>query len=447
MNINYGVECIVCKSKINLRMQAGRIEKNLIRFNCPKCGIPINIELNLNNKCSGKKIENSIENANFVDKFQEAKYSIQCSSEFFTSKNILNPFNNENVEASEEIFSPFIQASKFFGSDNLGLFANHCYLISECIYNINVFERVNNLYYSKSSYFISHINEVLEENNINITVEDTEISKFEGIYYFNIMYLSRFLKIGEFSSINKEILKDIDKLKKDNEKEFNKMVNYFGDNKKIEYYERKIIKTINSYIKKIKYLMPSIGLEYLREDITKDEIYKKYTMRTSTFEDIRNIYLEVYENFIDIYDFIASLNNIKYRGSYEKFNLLKDIEGVPNKIKKNDKLKVNNLLDFKLLDKGLKLYYVKDKCDEGFNKYMPNLESYLRNSLGHENWSYDDENQIIKFENKFSSKSNEHSLLEYANECYNMFSRLLAIYKILMDIKNSYLKNAIKSNK
>ena len=56
LNINKVIKCIVCKSTINLRMQAGMINKNEIRFNCPECGIPINVTLEFVHKEDGFSI-------------------------------------------------------------------------------------------------------------------------------------------------------------------------------------------------------------------------------------------------------------------------------------------------------------------------------------------------------------------------------------------------------
>lgn len=426
-------------------MQAGRISKNEIRFNCPKCGIPINITLEFVHKKDDFNINPIIKNAEFIDGFKDLDYAIQCSSEFFTTKNVINPYKlleDESEYVPKELLSPFMQANSFLGK-NLTLFSNHCYRIAENIEYLNVFERLNTLYYFKSQYFIMHMNEFFKENGIERKVEDSEISKFENIYYFNIRYLNEFLKMNEFSEINKEIVSDIQEIQKVNKSQLYKVIEKLVLNGELELYEKKIIKLIRIYISKFKFLIPAISIEYLRKDIYIKDIYKDYTMRTCTFDDIRNIYSEVYENIIDIYDCIAVLNNVYYRNDYEKFKLLKDIKNVPYKIKTNKNLTVNNLLDFKLLNKGLKLYYIKDD-EEKFNKYMPKLENYLRNSLAHESWNYDEENQIIKYEDKIKGKTEEHSLLEYANECYNLFVKLVSIYKILMDLKNIYLKNIKK---
>lgn len=418
------------------------INKNEIRFNCPECGIPINVTLEFVHKEDGFSINHNIKNAEFIEGFKECDYSIQCSSEFFTTKNVFNPYKSlegKSEYVPKDLFSPFIQSRSFLGN-NLTFFSNHCYRIAENIEKLNVFERLNTLYYFKSSYFTMHMNEFFKRNNIERKVEDSEISKLENIYYFNIRYLNEFLKINEFSEINKDIISNIHEIQKVNKSQLYKCIEKLVLNDDLELYEKKIVKLIRIYISKFKFLIPAISIEYLRKDINKNDIYKEYTMRTCTFDDIRNIYSEVYENIIDIYDCIAMLNNIYYRNDYEKFKLLKDIKNAPYKIKNNKKLTINNLTDFKLLNKGLKLYYIKDD-EEKFNKYMPKLENYLRNSLAHESWNYDEENQIIKYEDKIKGKIEEHSLLEYANECYNLFVKLISIYKILIDLKNIYFKN------
>lgn len=464
MNINQGIKCVVCGSKINVRMQAGGRSKNDIRFACPKCQIPINIVIEFKRRKFERKdnfdikileeelrmdrelFEYSIENAEFLNEFEDADYSVQCSSEFFTSKNIFNPFNQirdkKNInEVPFEAFTPFIQARRFFNENDLMAFEEHCSRIYSCIDDSNIFERLNSLYLNKSEYFLSHINEVFKDIKGEVEYKGDDILNLKCIYDFNIRYFNSFLKRGEFSNINTKILRDIYSVKESNNSEFNRMLSYFYKERYLDEYEQRIIKIIDTYIKKFKYLVPAIAVEYLRSDISKEEVYDKYTMRTCTFEDIKDIYLEVYENVIEIYSLFIALNNIMYRTKYDSFSQLKELPGIPKKIANNKKLMIKNFDDFQLLNKGIKLYYMCN--DEEFNKYMPKLERFLRNSLGHGSWHYNNINQMINYRTNEVNGAEIH-LLKYANECYKIFPKLVYIYKIIIDMKMNYLKNNLE---
>lgn len=436
MNHNQSIRCSVCNSGINVRIQAGYEESTKIRFCCPECGIPINVEavFKVLDKGMINVSYNDLRNAYLVEEdLSEMKYAIQASNHYITTKNILNPHNTESF--GQDIFSPFIQMRSYLG-DNIIKFQAHCKVGIDATNKFHVYERINKLYSLRSKYFIDNINKAFDEENIDKRVGNTEQSMLEGIYFFNIYYFNRFLVPGEFAEKNKIINTVIADIKKKNSNEFNKMVKAFCSNGTIEIYEKKLLRTIDSYIKKFRCFMPAISLKYLLSNIDKNDLFRKFTIRTITFYDIKNIYLEVYENILDVYNVAIALNNIFYRNSYFKMgNMPKELSS--NYFKKH---KIKSLDDFMHLTNGCKIHYLKE--DEIFNELMPKLNNKLRNMLGHESWIYDDSIQKISSNivTKDKAKIYEKDLLEYAYECYGMFLNVVTMYKLVIDIKNSYIK-------
>ena len=459
MNVNQGIECDVCKTKINLRFQVGLNKSEFIKFLCPECGIPIecSIIILLNNttvNCitkDGKLFDSSIKNAKFIDCFAEADYSIQCSGIYFTYKDIQNPHKSLLLSNTFEhnLLSPFMQCNIYMGSENLMKFQTHVKKIYYALDNVNQFEKINALYYSNNKYYLNEINNIRIKQNLE-KISDDDISKVYSLYFFSISYLKLFIKEGEFNSINTNIINDINIIKKNNLVEFINLLNYFFvDNDFINKYQQKINKTINNYIEKFKYFIPAIGLEYLSSKYKNgnnisNDILDNYTIRTATFNDIKSLYLETYENVIEVYDILVALNNINHRNNFDKFNNFSNMKNsIPNKIKKNPNLQVSSFKEFGKLNKGLKLYYI----DEGelFDKYMPILESKFRNSIGHESWSYDLKTQMINYTDNQNNVFN-YSFLEYSYQCYSIFVKLISIYKILIDLNNQYLQLKNKSS-
>ncbi|EOU1634907.1 hypothetical protein E6V34_09860 [Clostridium perfringens] len=442
MNHNQGIECEVCKTRINLRIQVGMNKENKIKFLCPECGIPISCNMIFDFQNKGMniipKVDGTVKNANFITDFKNADYSIQCSSEYFTTKDIKNPYKDISIN----IFSPFIQSRNFFGKDNLLEFTSHANRIYMATNNINEFEKINFLYYSNKQYFFNEINKLFSKYKLE-EIKDDEISKFRALYFYNINYFNQFLKKDEFKSINQNIIRDIKLIKDKNETEFFNMLSYFFKNNDfVEKYQTKVNKVINNYIKKFKYFIPAIGLEYLSSEFLVDdnisnEILDNYTIRTCTFDDTKTLYLETYENIVEVYDILIALNNIFHRDKFNSFKKFANMGNhVPKKYKNNPKLQINNFDGFDKLNKGLKLFYIEEQ--ELFDKYMPILESKFRNSLGHENWEYDLKTQMIIYKD---NQNNEYtySLLEYTHQCYKIFVKLISLYKILVDMNNQYI--------
>lgn len=431
MNINQSILCDVCNSGINFRYQVGFVEDIKIKFCCPKCGTPININLKIQQ--FPQRIIPTIKNASFTEEnFQTMEFSFQASSEYVTPKSFLNPYNtfsDSNPYLIFNLLSPFIQAQSILGGDNLIKFKEHCLSGISSKKYFNIYERLNYLFFSKSPYFVSEINKQFKSLGVNdIKVENNDKSMLEGIYYFNIRYFDSFLCNGYFEEKNKIILENINLLKEKNIDEFNKLVEKFTEDNKINTYEKRILRTIDNYINHFEELIPAISLNYLKDPDSLNAVFSSFTTRTMTFSDIKNIYLEVYENLLEIYDLIVALNNIFYRNDFNTMHKRPKSLGF---LKSNN---VKYLDDFSNLNKGCKLHYLK--IDEVFNKLMPNLDNKMRNTIGHESWEYDEYSQKIKSENNIQEKS----LLEYAYECYNMFLNCVVIYKLIVDIKYNKLK-------
>lgn len=430
MNNNKSILCEVCNSGINLRYQVGFIENFDIKFCCPECGSPITITINLG---VPPKIEHHLKNAvSTYEPFEKMKFSVQTSSEFVTPKDFSNPHNklllDPEKQVPEFLMSPFIQSRFILGPKNLIEFQTHCrrgLLYKE---NFNIYERLNFLYFSESTYFVAELNKQLNLVGLNnIKVENNKKSMLNGIYQFNIRYFDGFLCSNEFICKNKVILDNIKKLKQDNKKQFEELIDYFTSNKLIDIYERRILRTINNYIINFNQFIPSINLKYLNDNKELEYILNNYTTRTIFFDDIKNIYLEVYENLLEIYNVVMALDNIFYRNDFKK------MPPRPTSLHFLRNNKVDSLSDFMSLNKGCKTHYLNS--NEVFNTLMPNLNSKLRNVIGHESWEYDEVTQKIKFENTEQDKF----LLEYAFECYSMLVNCVAIYKLLIDIKYNSL--------
>ena len=130
---------------------------------------------------------------------------------------------------------------------------------------------------------------------------------------------------------------------------------------------------------------------------------------TSSFDSVKQFYLDVYEALGNLMIIPVALNNIKYRS---------DISAM-NPIEKN----VNSLEDYIKLTKASRYHYCLDsEVYTGFLKILVNAK--LRNAIGHNDVEYNSVDQLITIYSlilKTEQKRKTEYLLQFENEAMHMF--------------------------
>ena len=199
---------------------------------------------------------------------------------------------------------------------------------------------------------------------------------------------------------------------------------------RIQMWKKRIYNLNDQIFSKIDLLIPAIGLDYYKEG--KDELLSgAFSITTTSFEEIKQIYVDLYELICELLIVIIGFDNIILKNDFNVINAVKglnvsSLSDVPNMRKKANVLK---LVDFNApLEKLL----------------YPCLNPDIRNSIGH--FSYDSEEtaggkgQIIRFyEVNDRTKYTDVSLVQICYDIWQMY-KCLGIFNELIYRKGQILR-------
>lgn len=172
-------------------------------------------------------------------------------------------------------------------------------------------------------------------------------------------------------------------------------------------------------------LIPALAIQYCKDDSFD---YEHEGSTTSSFDSVKQFYLDAYEALENLMIIPIALNNIKYRS---------DINAM-NPIEKN----VNSLEDYIKLTKASRYHFcLYSEVYTNFLKIFVNAK--LRNAIGHNDVEYNSVEQLITYipnPNDRTKKRTEY-LLEFENEAMRMFQGILGISEYLYRLRELKLMN------
>lgn len=406
MTHNIFVKCDVCGSILDLKWQIGYLPKSEFMVSCGKCKSTIKGTLYTNNK--DVKLDYDIVNATEIENHSmyECDFIIPISGELITEK------MRRGTEQYKP--TPFINLTMLIGFNNFSIYQRR-YLtgVNKLENEKNIYDRFNELY---SSNQFDYLRKELSKN-FNIKIKQRGLKEtLEQKYNFDINFLTSFTNIARHIKIREKIFKNLKKLKGANKLEYEKLLLYFAED--IDKFEKKLRETLNIFLNNYNYFIPVISLEYINKEQI-EEIFNKYALTTVDFEDVRSLYLRIYENIMESSILLIGLNNIVHRGDYSKI----DDTIIARK---------NTIEQYKEMSKGNRLKYTL--TNETFNSIFPNFDKDIRNAIGHEDIEYDIFNQKLIY------KDGKSYLLEYVYNLWQCYEHCLLLYEIILDTKFNLLK-------
>ena len=404
MTYNIFVKCDVCESIIDLKWQVGYLSKSTFKVNCGKCKTLIEGTLLANNPGIAYEIKNAREIEAKVD--LNCDYIIPISGEIITEK----------MRVGEEQFrpTPFINISMMVGIEKFSIF-NRRYLQSIEIIekSKSKCDRINELYINKEYKYMKKM--LIEDFKVKRKKWNNQII-LEEKYYTDLNFYYSFVNIQPYMNLREKLFNNYKKIKSSYKAEYKKMLCFLKDD--IDKYERRIRDVLNLFIEKYNSFIPILLLEYVGEN-KRQELFKKYAITTVNYEEIRDMYLRIYENVVEVSIIFNMLNNIMYRGDYSKIN---------NTI--NNKKK--DILEYKEMSKGNKIKYLS--TEEMFNLLIPKFDKDIRNAIGHEDIEYNSFRQTLKYDDK------EIYLMEYVYNIWKCYEKCLLMYRLILEIKMDILQ-------
>lgn len=404
MTYNIFVKCEVCGSISDLKWQVGELSKNVFRICCGRCKTLIECEVTANNGGFNYEFKNAKEIEAKLD--SKCDYIIPISGEILTEK----------MRDGKEMFkpTPFINIVSLVGIEKFSAFS---YRFLRGVERIEKWkskcDRLNDLYINKEFNYLKQ----MIKKDFNINIKKSNIKNIcKEKYNIDFNFYESFTNQTSYFIFKEKVLKRYKKLKSENKDEYEKLLEFIKND--IDNFEKRIRNTLNIFINNYNYFIPVLLLDSVNKNKKKD-IYSKYSITTVHFEDVRNLYLRIFENIIEVSTFFIALNNIIYRGKYDK---------VDDTVIKNK----DTIQKYKKLSKGEKVKFITK--EEFFNFIIPKFDKNIRNAIGHEDIEYDVFNQ------KLTYKEGETSLIEYVYNSWECYDLCLLIYEIIIDIKLQKLK-------
>lgn len=404
MTHNIFVKCDVCGSILDLKWQVGFLPKSNFIVSCGNCKSTIKGTLYVNN------VDISL-NYNIVNA-KEVKADLMCDFIVPISGELITEKMRKGIEQFK--LNPFMNLIELIGFDNFSTYQKRFLTGTNIIENQkNIYDRLNELYFNKKFNYLKQ--ELKQKLNIKMKKEDLK-EIIEQKYKNDIKFLTLFTNRKKYLNNKEKIFKSIKRTKGANKIEYEKLLRFFSND--IDKFEKKLNATLNIFLNNYNSFIPVLLLEYI--DIKQiEEILNRYAITTVDFEDIRSLYLRIYENIMQVVDLIVGLNNIIYRGDYKKID---------------DTIiqKKNTIEQYREMSKGNKIKYTI--TNEIFNSVLPKFDKDIRNAIGHEDIEYD------IFEQKLVYKDGESYLIEYVYNIWKCYEPCLLLYEIILDTKLNILK-------
>lgn len=405
MVFNTFIKCQVCGCITRVRLQVGWQEEHPIEVACGKCGISLSGSVKIRQDRPGLSF--SFDNADDVQD-EDADYIVECSGEFPTAKQA------EAADLEGLVITPFIRYINCMKTDeSYEEFVQAVSKLNETAKKWKSYKRILNLAKNKSEYLTQEIQK-----------------EFSG-YYFQCRDESEILRAvhmievhGLYSALRKDILDDISfsaGILKMDSAQTNSLVDFLNshDGFHLEELQELIYKVYDEFMMVYQRLIPALAIQYCKDDSFD---FEREGSTTSSFDNVKQFYLDAYEALGNLMIIPVALNNIKYRSDINSMNPIEN--------------NVNSLEDYIKLTKASRYHLCLDsEVYTGFLKILVNAK--LRNAIGHNDVEYNSVDQLITYipNPKDRTKKRTEYLLEFENEAMRMFQGILGISEYLYRLR------------
>ena len=400
---NYFVKCNICGSVCDLKYQFGFSKNHPIRYKC-KCGISIRGEYR-------EEMGIEFENATILKEQVSPSYVVISSGDFLTDL----PFRVENIEETFG-FSPFIKATQMMDYEAYR----------------NTFTRIIDYRDNKSS-IVRAINELYAANNkavLNMTIRE-KYDPDGQLFPLNndadilraVTMINQFQFLGlKNGNSTRLVTNQFVSICKSYSSEISKLIDFLSELTYLLECKKQIYNVCDRIYEKIDLLLPVIGIDFYKDK--RNCFTDKFAITTTSFEDVKQLYVDLYELICNLLIISIGLDNIIERRNY---NEVQKVEGLNiSELKEIPKKMRNKGNIIKLIDKEAPFGSLICTC----------LNSDIRNSIGH--FSYESEEiadsygqRIRFFDSKDRSRSVDMSLVEICYDIWQMY-KCLGIFNELI---------------
>lgn len=409
MVYNHYIKCQVCGSVTRIRLQIGHLKQHPIVVTCGKCKTSLLGTALIDQENPGVKFD--FENADSINNqtLNARDYFAECSGEFPVRK------QGEDDDSNLIAISPFISQIMRMGdnTENIEAYQRAISKLNRTSEKWTYYKRVLSLFENNSPYLEQ---ELKKEFDGPMFPNKTEPEKLHTVHMIEI--------IGFCSSLKPEILNDLSfsddilRLNPVQMKALNDFLNSH-DGYHLQQIQSQIYKMLDEFVDIYPALIPAISLQHGDEDAFD---FESKGTTTSTFETVKQFYLDVYETLGNLMVIPVAFNNIHYRND---INISDTIDS-----------KSWTLEDFIKRTKADRYHFCTDT--EKYTAFLKiKYNAKLRNAIGHNDVEYDAATQLITYypNPKDRTKKGTEYLLQFELEALHMFQAILAVSEYLYRLR------------
>ncbi|MEK4459655.1 hypothetical protein [Paenibacillus sp. FSL R10-2748] len=403
------VTCEVCDTKTLVKFQVGILNQYPIHYSCPTCLTHIYGDI-IHHEEEGR-IEYKLNNASHSSKGNE-EYILVVSGEFPSSKIVKS--NEETFKAA--MFSPFIRYSPHENREVYKYEVLVQTLPNLIEYEWKMIERIANLYFNNQDRFLEGEVDKLRESPrliLSSFEKDSSVSKLITTVFRELSSTNPLIPITI-----ENVAIQLKTLSQDNNQAYVELLQLYSldDLLKIQ---QELFSLFNAFIAHYRYLVPVIYMEAIERRI--EDIKDYEGLNTVSFERLDRLYQNAYETLLENSTLTLMLDNLLIRSSVHSMNTRISVR----------RQEVVNLHDYKGLTKGQKLGYLLDNANILSHIFSIPLDKDLRNPIGHNNYSYDPNSQLIQFHSNNPNRApKELFLIEFADKCFQSIKINLLLWDI-----------------
>ncbi|KQL47787.1 MULTISPECIES: hypothetical protein [Bacillus] len=421
MIVTNDYQCNVCSSITRIKVQLGWLDNYPVRIKCGNCNISIFGNVSLDQENAGFSI--NFKNVTPLESIGKPDYLIEVSGELLTEK--MRPYTGD----MDTFFSPFFKNGVFSMGENIGNFKQSTIHFLHKIENEwPTVKRINELWFNENhTYLPKEIHKILNKTQFPA---DNKLELLRAVHFLSSVFTNTFAR-KYFDGITDHIFKEFRNI--NDNSQLILMAQHFENN--INDYEQKIFGIINKFIEKFHMFIPIYGLDFYSEQNYKEDEIKKLGLTTVDFEDIKDFYIDTFEDIGDILNLVVAYNNLKHRADFKKMkeNVLKDIVDIEDYVK--------------MRNKGRKLEFING--EESFDKiFVSKVDNRLRNAIGHRSYTYDVITQeLTYFPSGDQKKGTPESiyLTEFVLECFQLMRSCIGLAELVYQTRKfTYVNQGIK---
>ena len=400
---NCFIKCQVCGCITRVRLQVGWQESHPIVVTCGECKTSLYGQVKIGQDAPG--LEYHFDNADICFEEDKAKYIVECSGEF--------PVFKQRPVGKDEgyVLTPFIRASEIM-NEGYEEFSASVKQLSETAKRWTSYKRIQDLSKVNSPYVKQEIQKI-----------------FSGEYFqcrdeYELLRAVHMIDVHAFyTPLKKELLNNMDfssNILKLDRAQLEKLLKYLESHGgyHLEELQTLIYKLMDEFMSVYQSLIPAFALQFYTDKF--DLSVEGST--TSTFDTIKQFYLDVYEGLGNLLIVPIALDNIKIRNDFEKM--------AP--IEKN----ISSIDEFVAATKATRFHYISsNEPHVALTDVI--LNAKLRNAIGHNDVEYDTVTQCITYipNPKDRSKQKQEYLLQFENEALSMFQGVLVISEYIYRLR------------